>query len=80
MQNNNNERKNIIVHSNLLGDKVHHEFLGLQALYAIEKRGGSFLSGLTEKHASRLVNDLNLLSSSETRELIFSNHFLNTLS
>lgn len=77
---NNNHKKNTVVDNNLIGDEAHREFLQLQATYAIEKRGGSFLSGLTEKHASRLVNDLNLLSPSETRELIFSNHYVNTLS
>jgi len=78
MQNNNhNQRKSIIVHSNLLGNEAHREFIELQDGYAFKKRGGSLPIGLTEKHTTRLVSDLNLLSKLEAHELIFSHQFLN---
>lgn len=78
--NKHNHKKNIIVRGNLIGNEAHRDFLELQAAYAIEKCGGSFLRGLTEKHAYGLVNDLNLLSGSETHELIFSHYFFNNVS
>jgi hypothetical protein len=70
-----NNKKNTIILRNLLGDEAHRNFLELQTNFGFEKRGGSFLTGLTEKHASRLVHDLNLLSADETREFIYSLHF-----
>jgi len=60
---------------NLIGNEIHKVFLQFQTTHAIEKRGGSLYPGLTEEHAARLVHDVNLLSSAETRVLIFSEQF-----
>lgn len=60
---------------NLIGNEIHKAFLRFQTTHAIEKRGGSLHPGLTETHAVRLVQDVNLLSSAETRILIFSEQY-----
>jgi len=75
-----NNKKNTITLHNLLGDEAHRDFLELQAAFGFEKRGGSFLADLTEKYASRLVHDLNLLSTEETKKLIYSYLFTKTQS
>lgn len=65
---------------NLIGNEKHKDFLQLQSSYAIGKRGGSILSGLTEEHESRLVSHVNLLSRSEICGIIFSEDLFITAS
>jgi hypothetical protein len=58
--------------SNLIGNPEHQFFLKLQANYGNTQRGGVVLPYGTDEHKKRLVNDVNLLNSVETKQLIFS--------
>ncbi len=58
--------------ANLIGENAHRTFLGLQAAYGFAQRGGVQFPDLAEIHSTRLVNDINILSSWENKQLIFS--------
>lgn len=58
--------------TNLIGDINHKGFLELQAAYGIAQRGGSVILNLSNNHAKRISSDVNLLSSFETKKLIFN--------
>lgn len=64
------------VTSNLIG-KIQHrqyirQYIRLQAAYGVAQRGGVVFPLFEEKHNARLVSDVNLLSSWEHRQLVFS--------
>ncbi len=58
--------------SNLIGTFNHRQFLKLQAAYGFSQRGGVQLPYANEGHKRRLVSDVNILSSQENKQLIFS--------
>lgn len=58
--------------TNLIGETKHRNFLDLQAALGIAQRGGVLYPALDQKHSARLTSDVNILSSQENRELIFS--------
>jgi len=57
---------------NLIGEHHHKQFINLQAAYGFAQRGGVKFPFSNEKHVKRLVSEVNLLSSQEKRQLIFS--------
>lgn len=58
--------------NNLIGEQEHKHFIELQALYGIAQRGGVKFPFSNETHTKRLVNNVNILSSQENKQLIFS--------
>jgi hypothetical protein len=58
--------------SNLIGNPEHQHYLKLQSTYGNTQRGGVVLPYGTDEHKKRLVSDINLLNSIETKQLIFS--------
>lgn len=58
--------------SNLIGEIQHRQYIRLQAAYGVAQRGGVVFPLFEEKHNARLVSDVNLLSSREHRQLVFS--------
>lgn len=60
------------VSANLIGELQHRQYLRLQAAYGVAQRGGVVLPLFEEKHNTRLVSDVNILSSREHRQLVFS--------
>ncbi|MBA3680134.1 MAG: hypothetical protein H0W73_02945 [Bacteroidetes bacterium] len=79
MNNNNNKPKNtsILISANLLGDDTHKDFLALQTEYGIAQRGGAYPFTIIPPHVNRLTSDVNLLSSVEKKQLIFSGTIFN---
>lgn len=57
---------------NLIGEINHKQFIALQATYGIAQRGGVEFPYSNESHTKRLVSDVNILSSQENKQLIFS--------
>lgn len=57
---------------NLIGEASHQHFIGLQATYGIAQRGGVRFPFSNDSHTKRLVSDVNILSSQENKQLIFS--------
>lgn len=60
------------VSTNLIGELQHRQYIRLQASYGVAQRGGVVFPLFEEKHHARLVSDVNILSSREHRQLIFS--------
>ncbi len=60
------------VSSNLIGELQHRHYIRLQAAYGVAQRGGVVFPLYEEKHNKRLVSDVNILSSREHRQLVFS--------
>lgn len=58
--------------TNLIGESRHRHFLKLQAAYGLAQRGGVQFPYASEEHSKRLVSDVNVLTSSENKHLIFS--------
>lgn len=58
--------------NNLIGEPEHKHFIELQALFGIAQRGGVRFPFSNEAHTKRLVSDVNILSSHENKQLIFS--------
>lgn len=58
--------------NNLIGDDTHKHFIELQAVFGIAQRGGVKFPFPNVSHIKRLVSDVNLLSSQEYKQLIFS--------
>ena len=57
---------------NLIGEKDHRTYIQLQAEYGFSQRGGVQFPFAGHKHVKRLVNDVNILTSKENKQLIFS--------
>ena len=53
-------------------NKNFQKFILIQASYGIAHRGGVKYPTLQNFHAPRLVNDVNILTSQENKQLIFS--------
>lgn len=58
--------------TNLIGETYHRYFIRLQAGFGFAQRGGVKYPYNGEAHEIRLVNDVNLLTSKENRQLVFS--------
>jgi hypothetical protein len=58
--------------NNLIGDTTHRDFLELQATYGFAQRGGTVFQNTNASHAKRLVSDVNIVTSYETKQIIFS--------
>ena len=58
--------------TNLIGESRHRHFLKLQAAYGFSQRGGVSFPYASEEHSKRLVSDVNILTSSENKQLVFS--------
>lgn len=60
------------VSTNLIGETRHRHYISLQAAYGVAQRGGVVFPLFEDKHNARLVSDVNILSSREHRQLVFS--------
>ncbi|MBI3520773.1 MAG: hypothetical protein HY062_15655 [Bacteroidetes bacterium] len=58
--------------TNLIGESRHRHFLALQASYGFSQRGGVQFPYVVNAHSKRLVSDVNILTSQENKQLIFS--------
>lgn len=70
--NNNNYTNNQTQIFNLIGDANHKQFIKVQAAYGFAQRGGVKFPFSNDKHIKRLVSNVNLLSSQENKQLVFS--------
>ena len=77
--NNNNRSKHTSapIATNLLGQEAHKDFLALQTDFGIAQRGGAYPFNIIPSHVNRLANDVNLLTSIEKKQLIFSGTIFN---
>lgn len=77
--NNNNKQKHTstLIASNLLGNEAHKDFLALQTEFGIAQRGGAYPFNIIPSHLNRLTSDVNLLTSLEKKQLIFSGTIFN---
>ena len=62
---------------NLIGENRHRYFLTFQTSYGLAQSGGSETVNYGTSHTKRLVSSVNMLTSKETRKLIFSETSLN---
>ena len=58
--------------TNLIGESRHQQFLKIQAAYGFSQRGGVQFPLVSIEHIKRLVSDVNILTSTENKHLIFS--------
>ncbi len=77
MNNNRSKYTKALVNTNLIGDQLHLEFLEVQAEFGIAQRGGAFPFNIIPNHLNRLASDVNLLTSQEKKQLIFSGTIFN---
>ncbi|MDP3556210.1 MAG: hypothetical protein Q8T03_02480 [Bacteroidota bacterium] len=77
MKNNKSKYTNTLISENLIGDQSHRNFLEIQVEFGIEQRGGAFPFNIIPIHITRLVDEVNLLSSQEKKQLIFSGTIFN---
>lgn len=57
---------------NLIGELYHRSFIKIQAYYGFAQRGGVICPYVSGQHLKRLVSDVNILTSKENKQLIFS--------
>ena len=57
---------------NLIGEEQHRKFINLQAAYGFAQRGGVKFPFPGEQHSKRLISNVNILSSNENIQLVFS--------
>jgi hypothetical protein len=69
--NKNNQIKNHKV-NNLIGESSHRNYLKIQSTFGFSQRGGVQFPFAILKHSKRLVSDINILTSSENKYLVFS--------
>ncbi len=58
--------------TNLIGESRHRHFLELQAAYGFAQRGGVSFPYAIQEHSKRLVSTVSILTSSENKNLVFS--------
>lgn len=58
--------------TNLIGESNHRNYLTVQAAYGFAQRGGVQFPYISSSHATRLVSDVNILTSRENKQLVFS--------
>ena len=76
MNTDHNSRTQKYIPANLIGQPEHRRYIRLQAAYGVSHRGGVVCPFSDSKHAGRLVSNINLLSSGEHRQIIFSESVL----
>lgn len=73
--NRNNKKTSIKVDNNLIGHDFHRYILNFQANVGIAKNGGSVYNLNHQEHLKRLVNDVNILSTTESIRVALSEPF-----
>jgi hypothetical protein len=58
--------------NNLIGENKFQQFLEIQTSYGYAQRGGAILKNQTTIQSKRLVNDVNILVSTELKKLVFN--------
>ena len=77
MNNNRPKYTKALVNNNLIGEQSHRDFLEVQSEFGIAQCGGAFPFHIIPTHVNRLVSDVNLLTSQEKKQLIFSGTIFN---
>lgn len=77
MKNNKSKYTNALISENLIGEESHRNFLEVQSKFGIAQRGGVYPLHLIPTHVNRLTSDVNLLTSQEKKQLIFSGTIFN---
>ena len=77
MNKNRSNNTSALISNNLIGDQSHRDFLAVQAEFGIAQRGGAFPFSIIPSHVNRLASDINLLTSPEKKQLIFSGTIFN---
>jgi hypothetical protein len=72
MNSNKYKSTSIANQTNLIGEDQHRHFLFLQAGFGFAQRGGVAFPFPSEAHSRRLVSKINILTSTENKQLIFS--------
>ena len=62
----------IVATTNLIGEISHQSFLQIQVAYGFAHRGGVLFPSSSSVHATRLISDVNILTSKENKQIIFS--------
>lgn len=57
---------------NLIGESNHLQFLKIQVSYGFAHRGGVSFPFPNESHSKRLISDVNILTSNENQQIVFS--------
>lgn len=65
--------KTTISRIDLLTNETYKSFIKVQASYSIAQTGGTYAYYNNIKEQERLVSDVNILASSENKQVIFSN-------
>jgi hypothetical protein len=68
-----NNAQTALTNINLLADKTFASFIQLQSRYGIAQRGGTALFTNNETHATRVISNVNILSSQEVNVIVFEN-------
>ncbi|MEO6301816.1 MAG: hypothetical protein ABIP51_01465 [Bacteroidia bacterium] len=77
MNNNNSKNTKALDSKNLIGDDAHKDYLAVQAEFGIAQCGGVYPFNTIPSHVNRLTSDVNLLTSLEKKQLIFSGTIFN---
>ena len=72
MNSNKHIHTKIVTSTNLIGESNHRNYLTVQADYGFAQRGGVQFPYISSSHATRLISDVNILTCSENKNLIFS--------
>ncbi len=72
MNSNKHTHTKIATSTNLIGETSHRHYLSIQAAYGFAQRGGVQFPYISSSHATRLVSDVNILTSKENKQLVFS--------
>ena len=62
---------------NLIGNSYYRHFLKIQTAYGFKQRGGAQPTFTNKEYITRLVSDVNILSSQETQQFAFSKSIFN---
>ena len=62
----------IATSTNLIGENSHRNYLTVQAAYGFAQRGGVQFPYISSSHANRLISNINILTSKENKQLVFS--------
>lgn len=66
----------ITTETNLIGENNYRQYLQQQADYGFSQRGGVWYPFASNQHNKRLISDVNVLTSKEHKQLIFSESIL----
>lgn len=70
--NNNSKNTKALISQNLIGNEAYKDFLAIQAEFGAAQHGGAYPFNLIPPHVKRLISDVNILTSLEKKQLIFS--------